>query len=345
MDLTAALTESFEAGLRERLLKTYFADFDPDYLASDAGQADLENHVRNRFLEVENLLMPWLAEVYDLTGKSVLELGCGSGSATGSFAARAEQVIAADVHQPSLEAAAYRTGQLSLTNIDYRVLDPGWLEKDEPADPGLEDVGEGVDVVLMMAFLEHLTIPERLHALSYAFEVLKPGGVAIVYETPNRLGPYDWHSFLLPFFDYLPDDLALRYAERSPRPHISVPGDQDPIRWMYSLGRGVSYHEFQLALDMEEITVVNDMFSPVLFEHRRPYVRSAVLHSLIEVFDEYLPHLPLSFVAPSVDLVLAKDNPDPERSALLNRRVRDTIGDETGERRWGWLGRLRRPNS
>ena len=44
-----------------------------------------------------------------------------------------------------------------------------------------------VDVFLLYAVLEHLTVAERLAVLRLAREVVKPDGAIVVCETPNRL--------------------------------------------------------------------------------------------------------------------------------------------------------------
>src|SRR3712207_2222896 len=109
-----------------------------------------------------------------------------------------------------------------------------------------------------------MSIPERLTSLREVWSVLRPGGILIVYETPNRLAWMDWHSFLLPFFHCLPDDLALRYAHKSPRKGFGVSGStpNEQLESLHRLGRGVSYHEFELALGWDQLTVLNDGFSP-----------------------------------------------------------------------------------
>ena len=43
-----------------------------------------------------------------------------------------------------------------------------------------------------------------------------------MFETPNRLLWWDHHTSILPFYGMLPDDLAIAYADRSPRGDLPV---------------------------------------------------------------------------------------------------------------------------
>jgi S-adenosylmethionine-dependent methyltransferase len=67
---------------------------------------------------------------------------------------------------------------------------------------------------------------------------------------------------LLPFFHWLPDDLAFAYSQYSPRPSFAKEfRERNEAAWLRFLrqGRGVSFHEFVLALDCpaERLPVVS----------------------------------------------------------------------------------------
>jgi S-adenosylmethionine-dependent methyltransferase len=70
-------------------------------------------------------------------------------------------------------------------------------------------------------------------------------------ETPNRLWYLDSHTSYLPYFGWLPDELALQYSRFSPRDTIrrlpSEPAERG-LRDLRRSGRGVSFHEFDLAI-------------------------------------------------------------------------------------------------
>jgi hypothetical protein len=73
--------------------------------------------------------------------------------------------------------------------------------------------------------------------------MLTPDGVLLVIEAPNRLWPLDSHTSDLPFFQWLPDDLATRYKAVGLRGPVAELGPGDTYE-LERLGRGVSFHDF-----------------------------------------------------------------------------------------------------
>ena len=114
-----------------------------------------------------------------------------------------------------------------------------------------------------------MTLDERLVAIRESWSLVKPGGLLVIVETPNRLWLEDSHTALEDFYWWLPDDLAMLWSARSSRAMLANSFTNDPsfeimakrevrlARW----GRGVSYHECCLALDCkpEELPVVSAM--------------------------------------------------------------------------------------
>jgi 2-polyprenyl-3-methyl-5-hydroxy-6-metoxy-1,4-benzoquinol methylase len=260
-DLTVDQAEA----IRNALLATYAKNMDPAYLTSEAGRRDIEDHVNTRYTEGRNCYLPWLEHHFDLAGKTVLEIGCGTGSSAVAFARRAERVIAYDIDGNSVDAARERCRIMEIDNAEFHTA---------PAETLCNLVASrhatGVDVVLLSAVLEHCTLEERLLYLRTCWGLLKPGGVMVVTETPNRLYHFDYHTSFLPFFNALPDELARLYAERSPREDFvrRVARDQTPEDARESLtryGRGVSYHEFELAMgDLDGLIIADGWDAEVL---------------------------------------------------------------------------------
>jgi hypothetical protein len=106
---------------------------------------------------------------------------------------------------------------------------------------------------------------------------LKAGGFLVICETPNRLWWYDSHTSRLPFFNWLPDDLAIEYSARSSRPEFRELHDRpidDQTRLVLSRwGRGASYHEMELCIPEFQQVAVFSMNAwvrkrnPVQLEH------------------------------------------------------------------------------
>jgi S-adenosylmethionine-dependent methyltransferase len=295
------------------------------------GQSDLDAHAFGRMMELENVVIPWVEEVFDLGGARVLEIGCGTGSSTIPFALRARSVRACDLSGPSMEAARQRAALLGIDNIVFQILEPTWAQSEGSLQTFAEQVGE-VDVILMVALLEHMTIRERLAVLRTLWGRLRPGGILVVYETPNRLGFFDWHSFLLPFFHSLPDELALEYASRTPRSFFKVSETGDRVEALYRLGRGVSYHEFELAIGLEAMTVLNDGFSAHL-RHRRGLTHKSFDRALFSLFNEHLPNVPRGFTRPSLDLIIQKSEGGGAARPELPRELPEELREEPAEAR------------
>lgn len=303
-DRNLVITEYYKNIFKDTLLSTFFSGYDEEYLSSDDGKADIENHISGRMIDVQDTMLPWIMEVYNIKGKSVIEIGCGTGSATIPLALQVDKIDAYDICNNALEAARKRAFLLGVDNINFHLLDSCWAKSSTIINNFLQNVPKA-DVILLMALLEHLTIDERINLLRGVWNILEEGNIVIIYETPNRLGFFDWHSFLLPFFNSLPDQLALLYASKSPRKFFADQFKEEDVEELYRFGRGVSYHEFELAIDLNELSVINDGFSSFL-NHRISMSHPVYDEALLEIFNKYLPHIPKGFICTSLDLIIKK---------------------------------------
>ncbi|WP_299351505.1 methyltransferase domain-containing protein [uncultured Shimia sp.] len=108
-----------------------------------------------------------VVEGLDLTGKTVLDIGCGSGAIAVLLAETlgADRVIGIDVEQPVVDAARTRAEKAGLSDrIDIRLIEPGPLPFD----------AETFDVVYSKDSIIH--IPDKEALCQDAFRVLRPGG-------------------------------------------------------------------------------------------------------------------------------------------------------------------------
>jgi hypothetical protein len=81
--------------------------------------------------------------------------------------------------------------------------------------PGGDELPERLgrfDAVMLSAVFEHMLPEERRTLLPRLFSVLRPGGILFIDETPFRWFPVESHTTGLPLINYLPDELAFRYA-------------------------------------------------------------------------------------------------------------------------------------
>ncbi len=267
-------------------------------------EADGLDAFYRRSLNYHSSMAPWINDAYPLKDASVLEIGCGTGAASFALSRVCGLIDSYDIDLPSIAQARATAKELDIKNVRFHDLAPDWALRDK-VDLFLVGESAKYDVVLLPAVLEHMQISERIPALTRLWELLRPNGVLVVYDTPNRLYPYDVHTFRLPFADWLPDELMLMYIDRSPRREVADPVAvaDDPKHAMYRFGRGVSYHEFDLAIGLNEIEVINDGYSRRL-EHR---MRNDVFCGMLaETFRRYAPHVPPGFGKDFLELVLRK---------------------------------------
>ncbi len=236
--------------IEDVLLTTYFKEYESQYLQSEEGKRDIEANVSGRYKNAIEHVVPWVADHIALEGKKLAEIGCGTGSSTAAFAHFVDDIVGYDINEQAVAGARGRLAIMSLQNVALHVVKP-----DDLLTSLKNDLAGGVDIILLFAVLEHQTIQERHATISLCWELLNPDGLLVVTETPNLLTYTDLHTSLLPFLHLLPADLYQRYASHSERIRfqeslasssgLSAKELEESIsRW----GRGVSYHDFELAL-------------------------------------------------------------------------------------------------
>jgi len=232
----------------------------------------------------------------------ILEIGCGTGSSTVALAEQGAHITAIDVDSPSLTVARERCRILNL-DVDFQELNS--------ADAASVMGKQQFDFVLFYASLEHMTHAERIIALRGIWNLLAEGGFLCVIETPNRLYYKDYHTSYLPFFFWLPDDLAFEYSQLSPREFFHnrySKYDSQSLDFLRQ-GRGVSFHEFDLAMGpVEKLRVLSSMSE--FHRRRKPlqwlwhrfssdYRYESFLHS-------HCQHKPRAFFERRLDLMIEK---------------------------------------
>jgi S-adenosylmethionine-dependent methyltransferase len=309
------MAENFRAAL----LETYFK-WNP--IADSSDEADmrhLHDHLRGRFDDCRRWFVPWLRRVLDLNLSRVVEIGCGTGSTTAALALEAREVEAYDIAGDSIEAARRRLQIMGLSNVRFHEHHPDLLL----AAIREQQSQETVDCFVLFAVLEHQLLHERLATLETCWELLRPGGLLVIADTPNRLCLHDFHTTWLPFFNALPDELALRYADRSPREDFRAEiaaaraaSDIDAHLTLARLGRGVSYHEFELALGDVEPLIVGDGFDPEPLGYFGVSLETRLLFTYVK--QKRLRVAP-AFVRDTIEIILQKPGAEMAHSPLRNR--------------------------
>jgi len=236
------LTVDAVADLEISLRTHYFNRQPSGYLETEQGQCDLASHLTNRLQNARSQIVPWLESVINLNGARVLEIGCGTGSSLVALAERGAKIIGVDLDEGSLQVARKRCALHSVIAELHAV---------NATDVAEFFADKAFDLIIFYASLEHMTYEERLHAIAETWAMLRPGQFWCVIETPNRLWHTDTHTFRLPFYHWLPDELAFKYARFSERTNFRECYDEmtDERKLHFSRrGRGVSFHELHVAL-------------------------------------------------------------------------------------------------
>jgi 2-polyprenyl-3-methyl-5-hydroxy-6-metoxy-1,4-benzoquinol methylase len=235
----ANYTASDDVSVQDALKKHFYNPERLGQLTSyPAYSRDLREHVSERLKSDRMNIIPWLNAAKPLKDAKVLEVGCGTGSATVALAEQGARVTGVDIDDGALKVAERRLAVHGL-KADLRLANATDVAS-----------AQEFDFVIYFATLEHMTIDERLESLKSMWESLPRGGLLVIIETPNRLWFHDHHTSHLDFWNWLPDELAYRYLRFCPREMYQNMPEYTPERLQTFLreGRGMSYHEFELAI-------------------------------------------------------------------------------------------------
>ena len=123
---------------------------------------------------INPLRLAWIEEQSGLlSGKRVLEVGCGGGILSESMAVKGATVTGIDLAEKSLKVARLH-GLETGVKVDYRAVPVETLALEEPAQ---------YDVVTCMEMLEH--VPDPASIVRAAAALVKPGG-KLFFSTINR---------------------------------------------------------------------------------------------------------------------------------------------------------------
>lgn len=286
------------------LRNNYFARFPAEYLLTDWGKHDLENHLFRRLDTDRNMIVPWLDDARSLRGTSILEIGCGTGCSTVALAEQGAEVTAVDVNASSLVVASERCRAYGL-DVSFAHANATQVHK--------VFAGRHFDFIIFYAALEHMTMEERMSAMSATWQMLSVGGFWSVIETPNRLWYYDAHTSLLPFHMWLPDELAFEYSRFSPRRNYRELyreyTDEAKLHFLRR-GRGVSFHEFELTMKpVRELRIKSSLNLTNKEGGLRGLVkrRFSNEHRYISLLRSIAPEIHEGFLQSALYLIIEKD--------------------------------------
>jgi SAM-dependent methyltransferase len=218
---------------------------------------------------------PTLAEIlHPANNKGAVEIGSGWGLKALAWADLFASYVGIEITPHAANTSQFYFRERGLKKV-RTISGNAEAVLQHPEKYGIDQV----DVLILYAVLEHLTLPERKSILQLAQEVYLAGGAVVITESPNRLSAYDAHTFQLPFVEWLPVELLSEYVHKSPREDLkellSQASQEVRHETLYRLGRGISFHEFECFWDrlpLESARIANDGYSPELL-NLEPYRR------------------------------------------------------------------------
>jgi ubiquinone/menaquinone biosynthesis C-methylase UbiE len=172
----------------------------------------------------------------DLTGKWILDIGCGRGELACEAAARGAHAVGIDYSEAAIELSRER-----LAGMDEDLRSRVRFMQTDAKDLSFPD--GSFDVVFLVDVYEHLYPAEIAHTLTEVKRVLRPGGSLVVHTGPNtwfyKLGyPLVKTAARLLLRRELPEDLRGQYDD------IMHVNEQNPL----SLLRGLEAAGFSASV-------------------------------------------------------------------------------------------------
>lgn len=188
------------------LIELIFARRGPAFVCNEIARDEDEHYVA---WELRHDLLAYV-DPESMRGRRVLDFGCGAGASSMILARLlpGAQIVGIELEAPSLEIARARQAFHQYANIQF-LQSPSGSE----LPPGLGRF----PLIVFSAVFEHLLPAERPAILAQIWDLLEPGGIAILDQTPHRFWPIEKHTTGLPLINFLPLPLAAACARRFSR--------------------------------------------------------------------------------------------------------------------------------
>ena len=152
-------------------------NFDPAELAKFSDLAhrwwDKDSEFRPLH-QINPLRLAWIEGITTLTGKRVLDVGCGGGILSDAMAKSGAEVLGIDLSTKALRVAQLHALEANSQGVHYREFSAEALAVEEPAS---------FDIVTCMEMLEH--VPDPYLVVKACADLVKPGG-HVFFSTLNR---------------------------------------------------------------------------------------------------------------------------------------------------------------
>ncbi len=138
--------------------------------------------------------------------KKILDYGCGCGTSTLVLARvfSKSEIVGTDIIKNFLSVAELRKKYYAVQNCNFVLTS----KNNPPSNFGK------YDLIILSAVYEHILPLERKALLDQMWNILNLNGLIFIFDTPNRLFPFEIHTTGLPLINYLPDRIAEILARR-----------------------------------------------------------------------------------------------------------------------------------
>jgi len=124
--------------------------------------------------QINPLRLGWIEALVPMSGKTVLDVGCGGGILADAMARKGAQVLGIDLATKALKVAQLHALEAETPQVTYREVSAEQLAQEQPAH---------YDVVTCMEMLEH--VPDPASVVQACAALVKPGGW-VFFSTLNR---------------------------------------------------------------------------------------------------------------------------------------------------------------
>lgn len=124
--------------------------------------------------QINPLRLDWIDQFAVISGKNVVDVGCGGGILAESMARQGANVLGVDLADKPLKVAQLHAMEGGVANLEYRSIAAEDLAAEQPA---------AFDVVTCMEMLEH--VPDPSSIIRACASMARPGGW-VFFSTLNR---------------------------------------------------------------------------------------------------------------------------------------------------------------
>lgn len=198
--------------------------------------------------QINPLRLNWIDGLVSLSGKNVLDVGCGGGILSDSMARKGAMVTGVDLSVKALRVAQLHALEAETSNVTYREASAEAIALELPGS---------FDVVTCMEMLEH--VPDPASVVKACSDLVKPGGW-VFFSTINR----NPKSFL---FAIIGAEYVLQLLPKGTHEYAKMIRPSELAGFCRSSGlelsetRGMEYNPLTRRYWLSQDTSVNYMFA------------------------------------------------------------------------------------